>query len=228
MDSTMVLLPTLNEEISIKKTIDDIKYYAPDCTIWVVDSSRDRTPEIAAETGARIVTTVPRRGKGYAVREAVKFLYWGYPVCSAKYIIMMDGDYTYPAKHIPDILYLLNNGYDVVAGYRHNKEPGAVPALNIIGNWGLSVIASVFYRHYIRDVCTGMWGFKVDILKKMDLISDGFTLEADLWSNAVSSGCQIAQIPIEYRARQDGSKSNLKISDGFKIASFIIKHRRRK
>ncbi len=226
MNNTVVLLPTLNEELAIKETIDDIQQYAPECTIWVVDSSKDSTPEIAEDAGA-IVTTVPKRGKGSAVREAIKLLHWAYPVYSAKYIIMMDGDYTYPAKHIPEILDLLASGVDVVAGYRHDKEPGAVPPLNVIGNWGLSLIASIFYRKYIHDVCTGMWGFKASVLKRMKLTSDGFTLEADLWHNAVSSGCEIAQIPIEYRARLGESVSKLKVSDGFKIASFIIKNRKR-
>ena len=225
MNDIVVLLPTLNEEIAIKKTIDDIQQYAPDCTVWVVDSSSDNTLEIAAEAGA-VVTIVLKRDKGAAVREAIQMSRWEYFVCSAKHILMMDGDYTYPAKHIPEILGLLDSGYDVVTGYRHKKEAGAVPALNVIGNWGLSIIASIFYRKYIHDVCTGMWGFKASILKGFKLTSDGFTLEADLWHNAVSSGCQIAQIPIGYRARQDGSKSTLKVSDGFKIASFIIKHRK--
>lgn len=225
MDDTVVLLPTLNEEVAIKKTIDDIHKYAPECTIWVVDSSNDNTPEIAEEAGC-VVTTVPKRGKGSAVREAIKLLHWAYPVYSSKNVLMMDGDYTYPAKHIPEILRLLESGVDVVAGYRHDKEAGAVPALNVIGNWGLSVIASIFYRKYIRDVCTGMWGFNASILKRMKRISsDGFTLEAELWSNAVSSNYEIAQIPIEYRARLGESVSKLKVSDGFKIASFIIKHR---
>jgi len=225
MNNTVVLLPTLNEEIAIKKTIDDIKHYAPDCYIWVVDSSKDRTPEIAINAGA-VVTKVPKRGKGSAVREALKLLHWAYPVYQSRYVIMMDGDYTYPAKHIPEILHLLEGGMDVVAGYRHNRERGAVPPLNIIGNWGLSIIASIFYRKYIHDVCTGMWGFNASILKRMKLTSDGFTLEADLWHNAISSGCKIAQIPIEYRTRQGESVSKLKVSDGFKIASFIIRHRR--
>jgi len=224
MNNIVVLLPTLNEADGIKKTIKDIQGYAPGSRIWVVDSSKNGTPKIAIDAGA-LVIPVPKKGKGWAIRDAVWLLRLTSRVAPADYVIMLDGDYTYPANHIPEIISLLNDGVDVVAGYRYMRERNAMSVINIIGNWGLSLIASICYRRHIRDVCTGMWGFTADALKGMYLESDRFTLEADLFSNVVSSNCKLAQIPIGYRARQDGSTSKLKISDGFKIALFIIKHR---
>ena len=225
MNNTLVLLPSLNEEVAIKKTIEDIKQYVPRSTIWVIDSSTDKTPMIAEKAGASVIP-VPRQGKGSAIRDAIWLLNLTHAITKIEYVIMIDCDYTYPAEHIPDIVDLLWNGADVVAGYRHNREKGAITPVNIIGNIGLSILASLFYRHYIRDVCTGMWGFKADVLKRVNIRSNGFTLEADLYSNVLSSGYKLVQLPIDYRARPNGSSSSLKVSDGFKIASFIIKHRR--
>lgn len=223
-NNIVVLLPTLDEETAIGKTIKDIQECTPSSRIWVVDSSKDGTPKIAVDAGAHVIP-VPKKGKGWAIRDAIWLLRLTSRIAPVDYVIMMDGDYTYSANHIPEIIGLLNDGVDVVAGYRHARERGAMTAINVIGNWGLSLIASICYRRHIRDVCTGMWGFTADALKGMYLESDRFTLEADLFSNVVSSGCKLTQIPIGYRARQDGSSSKLKILDGFRIALFIIKHR---
>ena len=138
--------------------------------------------------------------------------------------MMMDADYTYPAKHILD---LLANLEDVSMGYRHKREAGAMTRMNAFGNRMLSLLASVLYRRKVHDVCTGMWAFRGDVLNKFTLTSTGFTLEADLFVNAVRSGCRISEVPIEYRRRLDGCKPKLRVLDGFKIGLFLLKKRLR-
>jgi dolichol-phosphate mannosyltransferase len=215
-----VLLPTLNEEATIGQTIDDVRRYAPDSEILVIDScSGDRTVDVAINMGATVIS-VDLRGKGRAVREAL-----GKLATKSDYYIMMDSDYTYPARHIPQIIEELSNGVDVVMGYRKKRDRGAMTAVNTFGNKALSFLASVLYNYWVRDVCTGMWGFRKEALEDFNLTSNGFTLEADLFTNAVKVGCEIRQIPIGYRARPDGSVAKLKVSDGFKIGWFLIKRR---
>ncbi len=76
----------------------------------------------------------------------------------------------------------------------------------------------------MRDVCSGMWGFRKESLEKFNLVSNGFTLEADLFVNSIANKCVIFQTPIHYRKRSGGSPK-LKIWDGFKIAWFLVKER---
>lgn len=219
-----VLIPTLNEEQTIGATIADVRKYVPDCHIVVVDSSSDKTADIASKMGATIIG-VPKRGKGRAVRDALNIIPAIFPKPHSDFYIMLDGDSTYPAEHIPDMLTLLQNTADVVMGYRRWLDPGSITFLNGIGNAGLSLLASILYFRWVEDLCTGLWGFRKEALDKFRLTSDGFTLEADLFTNAALTKCRIAQMPIHYRARPDGSKTKLSVFDGFRIAAFVIRKR---
>ena len=89
-----IILPTLNEALSIGSVIEEIPQRALEdkgyhVDVLVVDgNSTDPTMQIARDKGARILVE-PRRGKGRAVRTALEDI-------KADYIFMLDGDYTYP------------------------------------------------------------------------------------------------------------------------------------
>ena len=83
----------------------------------------------------------------------------------------------------------------------------------------------MLYKKRIKDVCCGLWGFRKETLDKFYPRSEGFTLEAELFIEVIKHKCRMIQIPINYRSRQDGSKTKLKVWDGFKIGWFLIKRR---
>jgi dolichol-phosphate mannosyltransferase len=217
------MIPTLNEEAAIAPTIREIREVVPDCEIVVIDGcSSDKTVEMAERNGAMIIL-VPERGKGNAIRKAIPLL------GETDIVVMMDGDFTYPAQHIPAMVRYIESGDDVVVGYRAFVAPGAMPVLNTLGNIWLSMLASCLYVYPMRDVCTGMWAFRMDVLEKMELHSPRFTLEAELFGE-VRRGCwrdgwKFRQVPIGYRKRLDGSRPKLRVSDGFEIAMFLIEDR---
>ena len=215
MKDITVVLPAYEEEEAIGKVIDDIREVLPDCRILVAyQPSTDRTEAILAEKGVEWITE-PKRGKGYAMRTAFR-------IVDSPVVIMMDSDFTYPAKHIPALVEGLE---DVALGYRDKREPGAMSAANFFGNRVLSLMASILYRRRVYDVCTGMWAFRQGVLDKFELESGGFTLEADLFVNCMRNRCKIRQVPIDYRARMDGSLPKLRIVDGVNIGLFLLKKR---
>ena len=215
MQDITVVLPALEEEEAIGKVIDDIRGVLPGCKILVAyQPSTNGTAKIIAAKGVDCITE-DKRGKGYAVRTAMRSV-------DTRFVIMMDSDFTYPAKHIPELLEGLE---DVSMGYRANREQGAMSSANWFGNRCLSLMASILYRRRVRDVCTGMWAFRRGVLDKFELESGGFTLEADLFVNCVRNRCKIKQIPIDYRARLDGSLPKLRIVDGVNIGLFLVKKR---
>jgi len=210
-----VMLPTLNEERTIALTIQEVRETMPHCKIVVVDSySKDKTAFISRESGAEVILT--GRGKGNAVREAVPQL------AETDIVIMMDSDYTYPARHIPEAVSLIEHGSEVIIGYRKWKDPGAMSVVNSFGNRCLSLLAGCLYLYPVRDVCTGFWGFRADILRQLEIVSPRFTLEAELFGAVMKSHRKVRQIPIKYRARPNGSRTKLRVSDGYEIAMFLI------
>ncbi len=216
--SITVLLPAFNEEKAIGKVIQDIKSLSQNYEILVVDNASTNGTEAKANALDVKVLYEGKRGKGNAVRAGFQYI-------KTPFVVMIDGDYTYPAKHLLEIVRSLENGADVVIGYRFKRAKGSMSRMNTIGNWGLSMVASILYGVRVKDVCSGMWGFRRKVLLRYKLSSNGFTLEADLFVNTVKGKYKLAQIPIEYRARLDGSIAKLSIKDGFKIGWFLIRKR---
>jgi glycosyltransferase involved in cell wall biosynthesis len=216
MQEVTILLPALNEAQAIGKTIDEIKDYGY-CNILVVDNgSTDHTQQMALERMVQVKEEV-RKGKGYAVKNGLEYL-------ATPFVIMMDSDYTYPAKYIKEICELLKD-YDVVIAERHIRLDNSMTLTNLLGNRLLSLLGSILFWHWSSDICTGMWGFRMEAIEKFNITSPHFTLEADLFTNARKHGCKIARMPIQYRSRLHGSRSHLNIGHGLEIGWFLIKRR---
>lgn len=219
-----IILPALNEAETIGKVIDeipqqDLEQAGYSVEVLVVDNgSTDQTAQIAQEKGATVITET-RRGKGRAVRTAFEQV-------NADFVFMLDSDYTYPATYIPDMLKLLEQGYSVVIGSRlkGKREKGAISSLNIIGNHLLTLMANILYQARISDVCTGYWGFKGEVIPKLNLSATGFNLEAELFSQIAKNGYHIGEVPIHYRRRSSTSKLH-SIKAGLSIGQTLITRR---
>jgi glycosyltransferase involved in cell wall biosynthesis len=222
--SVSIILPTLKEEATIGKVIDEIPrqtltQQGYDVSILVVDgNSPDKTREIAKEKGAEVIIE-PRKGKGKAMQTA-------FQAVDANFVFMLDADYTYPATYILEMLDLLRAGSCVVIGSRLKGkiEKGAMSRLNIIGNHLLTLMANILHGGKTSDLCTGFWGFRSEVLKDLNLSADGFDFEADLFVQISRSGYSIAHVPIIYRRRPTKQKLN-SLKDGFKIGWKLIEDR---
>lgn len=215
-----VLIPCYNEEITVGKVIDDFKRVLPDAEIWVYDNnSKDRTGEIARAHGARVVFE-PRQGKGNVVRQMIRDI-------DADYYIMVDGDDTYPAEEAPSLLQPLFDGMaDHVVGDRlsngtygeENKR-----AFHGFGNDLVKWLIKVLYGFEFKDVMTGYRAFNRVFAKSLPVLSPGFEIETELSIHAVDKRWRIAQVPIDYRDRPEGSVSKLNtVSDGMKVLKMIF------
>jgi glycosyltransferase involved in cell wall biosynthesis len=218
LSDVTVILPAHNEAVSIGKLIDSIHDLNPAINICVGDNNcTDGTADIAQQKGCNIIK-VTRQGKGHVVQELLR-------QNKTDKIIMADADNTYPVAQCIIYLDMLLDYNDVVIGYRKWKSQDAMPTVNRLGNVALSMMASVLYLHHVTDLCSGLWGFRREAASRFKLSSSGFTLEADMFANAVKQGCRIEQIPIAYMAREKGDVSKLKIGDGLKIGQFLLKKR---
>ena len=224
MKEVYIIFPALNEEETIGKIIDevpveDIKARGYRVEIVVVDNnSTDRTKEIAEEKGAKVITE-SIRGKGRAIRTAFESV-------SGDFIFMLDADFTYPATYIPQMLELLEGGYDVVLGSRlkGQMEDGAMRRLNLVGNHLLAFLANLLYGTRISDLCTGCWGFRGEVIKRLELDAIGFELEANMLIEIARKGYRIGELPIHYRRRQTPAKLR-SLRAGFRIGRTLIRKR---
>ena len=216
MREITVLLPAHNEETTIGGMLDGIKALPSECDVIVADSGcTDRTPVIARNKGALVIKC--KRGKGNAVREAIRHV-------QTPYVVMMDSDGTYPIKAIPAFCDMLSE-FDVVKGNRVRCEDGSMPYLNKLGNHAVSLAASALFMRRVRDVDSGMWAFRTERLKSFNLTSERFTLEVDLFTNTIRNKCSLLELPIRYGKRASGSKAKIRLLDWLEIGWFLFKKR---
>ena len=217
MASVSVLLPTLNEEESIESTIKQVRKVLPDAEIVVIDGlSKDKTVAIAKKMGARIILEA-QKGKAVAIKKAFKEI-------NSDIALMIDVDLTYPVEDFPKILDLLKE-YDVVLGsrFRGKMEPGAMSFTNNFGNRIISLCASTLFLKWVSDVCTGMWGFRKSAYKDIEITSQTFELECNMFAQAAKKGMRITEFPINYSKR--GGVSKVQLIDGVKDCILLAKER---
>ena len=115
--STQVIVAALNEEAGIGLTIAELKDNLDSPHILVVDgNSSDRTVEIAKNLGVDIAFQ-DGVGKGDAIVKALKLT-----KADADYVVLTDADFTYPAKHVPEMIEILEQNPEagMVCGNRFN------------------------------------------------------------------------------------------------------------
>jgi glycosyltransferase involved in cell wall biosynthesis len=186
---------TRNEERAVAKVIGDIKRAVPGADILVVDSSSDRTPEIAAELGARVIRQFPPRGYGPAMDLALHS-------SEREVVVTLDCDDTYPVEFIePMARLVLVDGYDLVDGSRLARKPEAMPWMNFIANWSFALLASLFFRYRVRDLHSGMRAYRRTAIEKLRYDARGAALPVELLLRSIREGYKVKVITIPYRLR---------------------------
>ena len=193
---------SMNEEKAVGQVIADIRTYAPDAEILVVDSSKDRTPEIAEQAGARVIRQFPPQGYGKAMEIALR---------SGKgdIIITLDCDNTYPASQIPVLARMvLEDGWDLVDASRLKMKPAAMPWVNYLGNWLFATIASILFRRRLTDLHSGMRAYRKSMIDELDFLAKGAALPVELLLLPIKLGYRVTTLYIEYFDRTGTSTMN--------------------
>jgi hypothetical protein len=223
----LILLPTLNEEAGLSATLAELArtrgFRGQRCPpVLIVDGhSTDRTVAIARAAGAEVLVQAGR-GKGAAMREG---LAWA-RAHGFRSVGVIDADGTYPCDRLPALFGLLGLGAEVVIGVRRpTQRPSATPRdlVHRVGNTVLNLTAAQFSRGPLLDVCSGFWGLRTDVLDELNLQSDGFEIESELFVKSFRLGLEVAQIPVEYRPRIGEAKLRA-AQDGVRILLSIVRH----
>jgi glycosyltransferase involved in cell wall biosynthesis len=218
-EQVLILMASLNEEEGIGPTIEEIKNFVKNPSFLVVDGrSTDRTVEIAKNFDAQIMFQ-RRKGKGAAIAQAVELANF-----DGNYVIMIDADFTYPAKFIPMMMQILDENPKVgmVCGNRFNSHFHMETMSDIfyVGNRVLAFTHNMLNGVSLRDPLTGLRVLRWNILRGWKPKSSGFDIEVELNHHVERRGYEIAEIPIYYRPRLGQKK--LKLRHGVTILKRIV------
>jgi len=217
-----VVIPCLNEEANIERCVrealDALASSGLSGEVLVVDNaSEDRSAELAAAAGARVIREA-RRGYGSAYLA-------GFAAARGSYIVMADADLTYDFGEIPTFVAKLNDGAQLVMGNRmDNIKPGAMPWLHrYIGNPVLTGLLNLFFRTGVRDAHCGMRALRADVLDTLDLRTTGMEFASEMVIRASKEHLRISEVDIEYHPRGGESKLS-SFRDGWRHLRFLLVH----
>jgi Glycosyl transferase family 2 len=202
-----ICVPCLNEELTIGEFVDWCKQGLAEAgvsgEIVIVDSSTDRSPEIAEAHGARVLR-FPKLGLGRAYIDAI-------PLLRGRYAILGDCDLTYDFRVLSGFIEQLEGGAEFVMGsrFKGSIEPGAMPGLH--QHFGTPVTTWIFNRIYgtrFSDIHCGMRGVEIDALKRIDLRSQGWEYASEMILKATKLNLRTAEVPIHFLKDRDGRQSH--------------------
>ncbi len=198
------VMPAYNEEAILPVSVAEAVAALDElCARWelivVDDGSTDRTPQILAEAAAkepRIRVLTQRPNQGYT-----KALIRGFGAATYDLVFYTDADAQFDLREIAR-LYPLLEGVDMVAGYRQGRQDPWIRLLtsavyNRLQSWVLGVKA--------RDVNCAFKLFRRSFFDRIELSSDGFLIDAELYARAQRAGLRWRQVGVTHRPRERGS-----------------------
>ena len=204
-----IVVPALNEELTIGEFVDwcnqGIKEAGIKGEILIVDSSTDRTREIALAHGARVLQT-PKRGLGRAYIDAL-------PYARSKYLVLGDCDCTYDFRELKPFVKAFHGGYNFVMGSRFKGyiEDGAMPALHRYFGTPLTTwILNFIYKSKFSDIHCGMRGITKPAFQRMGLSSQGWEYASEMVLKSVHMGLNTTEVPIRFYKDREGRLSHHK------------------
>ena len=217
-DDVAIVVPCYNEAATIAKVVADFRRVLPGARVIVVDNtSSDDTGMIAEEAGA-FVLRESRRGKGFALLHGFR------AARNAHYVVMVDGDDTYPAEDAVKLIEALENGADVAIGTRlADYESTAFRPAHTFGNKLFITLIRAMFGVKTQDLFSGYRAFTHRFLEMSPLIAQGFEVETELSIQALAGGFLVTEIPVRYRSRPVHSPSKLNtVRDGYRILIALL------
>jgi hypothetical protein len=220
-----VLMPCLDEERTVggcvARALETLARHGIRGEVVVADNgSRDRSREVAAEAGARVIA-VPVRGYGAALARGIE-------AARGRYVVMGDSDGSYDFGELPRILEPLRSGRDLVLGnrYRGGIHPRAMPPLHrYLGNPALTAIGRLFFDSPVRDIYCGLRGFRRDGVLALGLESRGMEFALEMVVKATLQGLSIAEVPVTLSPDGRGRPPHLNTwRDGVRSLHFLLSY----
>ena len=177
--------------------------------VFVDDGSTDLTHKLLKEVALidpHVTVVKLRRNFGQTGALAAGFAH-----STGDYVIAMDGDLQHDPAEIPAFLEKLEEGYDIVSGWRSHRIDNLllrkIPSR--CANWLMAKLSGV----NIHDFGTTFKGYRGDLLRQLPLYG-----EMHRFIPAIASfyGASICEIPIQNKQRKHGD-SHYNISRTFRV-----------
>jgi glycosyltransferase involved in cell wall biosynthesis len=209
-----IVVPLYNEQDSVGPLYESIRKSVAEITdeheiLFVDDGSTDDTFHVAAKLAIRdpkLRVVKFRRNYGQTPAMAA-----GIDEAQGRIIVTMDGDLQNDPRDIPKFLAKMEEGYDIVVGWRFDRQDKLVSRKipSKIANWIIGKVTGVS----IRDNGCSLKAFRADVIKRVPLYSE---MHRFIPAMASIAGPRLAEIQVRHHARQYG-ESKYGLSRVYKV-----------
>ncbi|MCB9868484.1 MAG: glycosyltransferase family 2 protein [Planctomycetes bacterium] len=213
-----IVVPAKNESAGLGALLAELETVLGSCgvaqheVLVIDDGSSDRTPEIAAAAGARVISHPESLGNGAAVKRGIREARLGW-------VLLLDGDGQHPPEAIPEMLALAER-YDMVVGSRGGA--GGATHRNL-ANRLYNALASYVTNRPIPDLTSGFRLMRADVVKGFCyLLPNTFSYPTTITLAMLRVGYSVAFLPIRVRPRQGRSHIRL-LRDGSRFLLIIMR-----
>jgi glycosyltransferase involved in cell wall biosynthesis len=198
-----IVVPLYNEEESVGPLVDAVRDALGAATSWelvlVDDGSRDATVQRAGALAARderIVLVELARNYGQT-----KAMQAGFDASRGRVVVSMDGDLQNDPRDISLLVAKLEEGFDLVAGYRMRRQDKVITRK--IPSWVANRIIIWLTGVRIRDNGCSLKAYRRELLDQLHLYSDMHRFLPAL--AAATANARIAEVPVRHHARRFGA-----------------------
>ena len=219
-----VVMPVYNERDTIEEIIRRVHGVPLRTELIVVDDgSTDGTREILArlhgELGFRLVLQEQNQGKGAALRR-------GFREATGDLVVIQDADLEYSPEEYPQLIELICSGRaDVVYGSRFLGRHRVFMFSHYLGNRIVTLLTNVLYNTMLTDMETCYKVMRAEIVRGLDLKSDGFGIEPEITAKVFKRGYRVYEIPITYDGRGYEQGKKITWRDGVVALWVLLKYR---
>ena len=197
-----VVVPLFNEAESVTPLVEAVRRALEEHGHWelvlVNDGSTDGTATIASQLAAvdrrvRVIQLARNYGQTSAMQA-------GFDHARGEVVVSMDGDLQNDPRDIPRLVAKLQEGYDLVAGYRKHRQDKLITRR--IPSWVANRIIGWVTGVKIRDNGCSLKAYRRALLDRMNLYSD---MHRFIPAVAVATaGAAIAEVPVAHHSRRYG------------------------
>jgi glycosyltransferase involved in cell wall biosynthesis len=214
-----VVVPLFNEQESLRplvnQLLDAVRPLGVAFEIVLVDDgSKDATATVLAELSEEVpelVAVLLRRNYGQTAAMAA-----GFDASSGEVIVTLDGDLQNDPADIPLLLAKIEEGYDLVSGWRHQRQDAAISRL-LPSKLANSLIASVTGVQ-LHDYGCSLKAYRREVVADMNLYGE---LHRFLPALAFIEGARISEVKVNHHPRRFG-RSNYGIDRTFRVLMDLL------
>lgn len=221
-NKVVAAIPCFNTQRSIGDIISRARKYV-DEVIVVDDGSTDMTAEVAASTGAKVISHYENKGYG----EAIRSCFSAAKTSEANILVTIDGDGQHNPDDIPQLLTPIFKGEaELVIGSRFLDSMRRIPGYRNFGIRIINWLWNLGSKVKVSDTQSGSRAYSKKIINNMTFSEKGMGISIEILEKCRRIKARIKEIPISCSYENNNSCFSLKaFRHGLGVAFSVLRIR---